>query len=78
MELELEIANSEQCKEFKEFIDKWAIIRKQELVNNLCNSFSSDEMVSIRGEIKGIISLQQMLTSKVDNGKVAKSMLKEL
>ena len=78
MELEQEIQQAEKCKEFKTFIDKWAIDRKKELINSLCNTTNVNDILAIRGEIKGILSVQSLLDSKIDNAKVAKSLLKEL
>lgn len=78
MELEQEVAKAEQCKVIVDYINKWAIDRKRELFDNLCATTDTNEMIAIRGEMLGIINLQQSLTSKIENGKVAKSMLKEL
>ncbi len=78
MELEQEVQQADKCREFKAFIDKWAIDRKKELVNSLCNTTNVNDILAIRGEIKGLLSIQMFLDSKIDNAKVAKSLLREL
>ena len=78
MELEQEVVMSEQCRGILAYLDKWAIDRKKELFDNLCATTDTNEMIAIRGEMLGIINLQQSLVSKIENGKVAKMMLKEL
>ena len=78
MELEQEITKSEQCKEIKAFINIWAIDRKKELITSLCSTTNVNDILAIRGEIKGILSVQSLLDSKIDNAKVVKVLLKEL
>lgn len=78
MELEQEVKRSEICKEFRTVFDRWAIEKKSTLVDKLCITKDVNEMAVIRGEILGIVSLQQFLIGAIENSKVAKSELKEL
>lgn len=76
MELEQEVKRSEICKEFRSVFDKWAIAKKESLVDKLCITKDVNEMAVIRGEILGINSLQQFLVGTIENSKVAKAELK--
>jgi hypothetical protein len=78
MELEQEVKQSEICKEFRAVFDKWATEKKSTLVDKLCITKDVNEMAVIRGEILGIVSLQQFLVGAIENSKVAKAELKEM
>ena len=78
MELEQEIKRSEICKEIRAVFDKWAIEKKSTLVDKMCITKDINEMTVIRGEIIGIISLQQFLIGATENSKVAKAELREM
>ena len=78
MELEQEVRQAEQCKEILNLLTKWKADRKDFLVNLLCNIKETDHILAIRGELKGLEDFFNSLNSKIDNAKVAKSLLKEL
>jgi hypothetical protein len=77
MELEQEIKQAELCKEIKLYLLRWECERKEFLVKLLCTC-PADEVLSIRGELKGLTDFFNSLNTKIDNSKVAKQMLKEL
>ena len=77
MELEQEVRQAEQCKEILNLLTEWKEERKDFLIKLLCNG-PADEFLNIRGELKGLENFFNSLSSKANNAKVAKSLLKEL
>lgn len=77
MELEQEVRQADQCKELLHLLNKWKVERREYLIKLLCSG-PATEVLNVRGELIGLDNFFTSLASKVDNGKVAKSLLREL